>query len=42
MTSIRHPNLHGVTKWIVLIILSAFLLLMLMPFVLVTLELCEN
>ena len=38
MTSIRHLNLHDVTTWIVLIILSAFLLLMLMPFVLVTLN----
>ena len=38
MTSIKHLNLHDVTKWIVLIILSAFLLLMLMPFVMVTLN----
>ncbi len=38
MALIRHPNVNSVAKWIVLIALSAALLLMLMPFILVTIN----
>src|ERR1700690_4644260 len=38
MAPIRHPNVNSVAKWIALIALSAALLLMLMPFILVTIN----
>jgi len=38
MVSIRHPSVNDVLKWIVLIALCVVLLLMLMPFVLVTIN----
>ena len=38
MVSIRHPSVNDVLKWIVLIALCVILLLMLMPFILVTIN----